>query len=453
MDDSYLIKPNLDGIYSAVAYGKGIFLYDKDGKEYIDGSSGAISASIGHGVLEIAEVMKEQAKMVSFVYRSQFTSEPAEKLALKLKKWAPSNVNWSFFVNSGSEATETALKVALQYWKEKGMPTKTIILSRWMSYHGITIGALSMSGHVSRRRPFIPLLENFPTIEAPYCYRCPLQLSYPSCQLMCAKELDRYIQRIGAEYIAAFIAEPIIGAAGGAIVPPKGYYEEIRKICDNHDILFITDEVMTGIGRCGKKFAIEYWNVAPDIMALGKGLSGGYTPLAATMISDKVLEPILNGSKQIMSGHTYSANPQSTAIAFAVLDYMEVNNLVKKAEEMGYYLLKKLKVLQSNYPIMGDVRGIGLLIGVEFVCNNINKASFPSSIQVTNRVVQKSQNNGLIVYPALSGADAITGDAVLIAPPLIIRKNEIDQLVHIFEKVVKELQEELQKAGYFHFFQ
>ncbi|MFA9556227.1 aspartate aminotransferase family protein [Evansella sp. AB-rgal1] len=447
---SFLIKPFLDEEYPIADYGKGIYLYDSKGKEYIDGSSGAVTASIGHGVLEIADAMKKQAEKVSFVYRSQFTSEPAEKLALKLKEWAPGDINWSFFVNSGSEATETALKVAIQYWQEKGKPSKTKILSRWMSYHGITLGALSMSGHVGRRARFVPLLEDFPTIEAPYCYRCPFQQTHPECGEMCATELDRAIRRIGSEHIAGFIAEPVIGASGAAVVPPPGYYEKIREICDHHHILFIADEVMTGIGRCGEKFAINHWGVTPDILAIGKGLSAGYAPLAATMISDKVMDPIFHGSKLIMSGHTFSANPQSAAAGLAVLEFLEKHNIVNQVGKKSTFLLNELKKIQNKYPIIGDVRGLGLLTGIEFVSNIFNKIPFSSEVNVTKSVITKAMEKGLLVYPASAGIDGAGGDAVIIAPPLTIKIDELVKLLSLFEEVVKEIQEELQLKGYFH---
>lgn len=447
---SYLIKPSLDEEYPIAMYGKGIYLYDSEGNEYIDGSSGAVTASIGHGVTEVVDEMQKQAKKVSFVYRSQFSNEPAERLAVKLKDWAPGDLNWSFFVNSGSEATETALKVALQYWQEKGRPSKTKVISRWMSYHGITMGALSMSGHVERRARFVPLLEDFPSVEPPYCFRCPFQKTFPECQLMCAKDLDRAIRRVGADYIAAFIAEPIIGASGAAVVPPDGYYEEIRQICDHHDVLFIADEIMTGIGRCGEKFAINHWGVVPDIMALGKGLSAGYAPLAATMVSDKVMEPIFYGSKLIMSGHTYSANPQAAAAGLAVMDYIEKNQLIENANHMGAYLMDGLTDLQQQYPIIGDVRGRGLLLGVEFVSNIFNNIPFSTEVNVTKRVVQKAMDKGLLIYPASAGMDGITGDAVILAPALTITSKEVDKLLLIFENVVKEIQDDLQVLGYFH---
>lgn len=443
MDKNHLIKPVLDKEYPMISHGKGIYLFDTNGKKYIDGSSGAITASIGHSVKEIVDVITEQALKVSFVYRSQFTSQPAEELAKKLSELAPGDLNSTFFVNSGSEATETALKIAIQYWQEKGIKGKNKILSRWMSYHGITLGALSMSGHTARRARFVPLLEDYPNVSPPYCYRCPFDKSYPSCGLMCANELERAINRIGAEHIAAFIAEPIIGAAGAAIVPPDGYYDKIKQICDKYEVLFIADEVMTGIGRTGKMFAMGHWDIKPDIVAIGKGLSAGYTPLAATIVSDKVMEPIKNGSKIIMSGHTYSANPQSAAVSLAVINYIERNQLVKQAEKNGRYLFNKLIELQSKFPLIGDVRGKGLLIGIEFVSELVSKIPFKKDIDLTNLLINKAMENGLLLYPANAGVEGLGGDAVLLAPPLPITKMEIDEIIQLLDKTISEIYRDL----------
>lgn len=439
----YLIKPVINESYKQISYGSGVYLYDKDGKKYLDGSSGAVTCSLGHGVKEIIEAMNKQAEKVSFVYRSQFTTEPAEKLAETIAKLAPADLNWTFFVNSGSEATETAMKIAIQYWQERGQYRKTKILSRWMSYHGITIGALSLSGHTDRRYQFVPLLDENPVISPPYCYRCPYNESFPSCGLQCANELERAIKRIGKDHIAAFIAEPIVGAAGAAITPPDGYYEKIREVCDRHEVLFIADEVMTGIARTGKMFAIEYWNTRPDMIVLGKGLTAGYTPLAATVVSDRVMEPILSGSKQIMSGHTYSANPQSAATAQAVLDYMKDYSLTEAAREKGKYLLNKLQHLQTSSNMIGDIRGKGLLIGIEFISNFKNKQPFNKQMNVTNMIVKQAQLNGLLIYPSAAGIEGDSGDAVLIAPPLTITELEMDELVSLFTKTIKEIENQL----------
>lgn len=447
MKRSFLIKPLLDFEYPMISHGKGIYLYDIDGKQYIDGSSGAVTASIGHGVSEIAAAMLDQASKVSFAYRSQFTSEAAEKLAQRLSELAPGDLHWSFFVNSGSEATETAMKIAIQHWQEKGIKGKNRILSRWMSYHGITMGALSMSGHVLRRKRFVPLLEDFPSVSAPYCYRCPFNSTYPGCGLQCANELETAIRRVGSENIAAFIAEPIIGASAGAVTPPEGYYQQVKEICERYNILFIADEVMTGIGRTGKMFAMEHWGVVPDIVALGKGMSAGYTPMAATIVTDRVMEPILKGSKSIMAGHTFSANPQSAAVSLAVLDYIEHHDLVKAAEENGEYLFEKLKQLAQKYSLIGDVRGKGLLLGMELVSNFRTYTPFDLKLGVTGRLLEKTFQKGLLIYPATGGIDGVAGDAIILSPPLVIKKDEIDRLVQILDEAIHELQQELQAEG------
>lgn len=450
MTRTYLIKPVLDHKYPSITHGKGIYLYDDQGKQYIDGSSGAVTASIGHGVQEIIDAMAEQSKKVSFVYRSQFTTDAAEQLAKKISEIAPGDLNWSFFVNSGSEATETAMKIAIQYWQEKGMKTKNKIISRWMSYHGITMGALSMSGHIQRRERFEPMLESYPSISAPYYYRDAGHRTIEECDDFYAQELEKEILRVGKDHIAAFIAEPMVGAAGGALTPSEGYFQKMKAVCDRHDILFIADEVMTGVGRTGKMFAMEYFKVIPDIMATGKGMSAGYTPMAAAIVSDKVMEPILNGSKSVMSGHTFSANPQSAATSLAVLNYIEKNNLVENSAVNGAYLKERISELAEASEIIGDVRGKGLFVGIEFVEDKLTKKPFEMALDVVNKVVQANFEEGLLVYPANAGVDGLTGDAVILSPPLTITRGEVDELVGRFAvalgKVERELLGELSKS-------
>ncbi|WP_096199656.1 aspartate aminotransferase family protein [Bacillus sp. FJAT-45350] len=437
MKRDHLIKPFLNEDYPVIDYGNGVFLYDKEGKEYLDGSSGAVTANIGHNVTEIRDVMHEQAKKISFVYRSQFTSEPAEELAKKISELTPSNqLNWSFFVNSGSEATETAIKIAVQYWQEKGKPQKYKVLSRWMSYHGITLGALSISGHLARRERFNPLLDPLPILSPPYCYRCSYDKTFPDCQLFCANQLETAILEHGPNTVAAFIAEPIIGAAGAAIVPPEGYYEKIKEICDRYSILFIADEVMTGFGRTGQMFGIEHWDVSPDMLVVGKGLSGGYTPIAATIVSDALIEPIKQGSGLIMSGHTFSANPQSCATALAVIDYLQKHQIVQGVLGKGNYLLGKLKEVEKRFSFICDTRGKGLLLGIEFETEK-HDPSF------TKKMIEKTMVEGLLVYPASAGKLGLNGHAIIIAPPLTITLEEIDELVNRFTNACLKLEGEI----------
>ncbi|WP_103108718.1 aspartate aminotransferase family protein [Brevibacillus reuszeri] len=444
MEKSYVIKPELGKSYPVISHGKGIYLYDKEGNRYIDGCSGAVTASIGHGVEEIAEAMYAQAKEVSFAYRSHFSSDAVEQLGAKLAKWAPGSLNWTFFVSSGSEATETAQKIAIQYWQEKGKPTKNRIISRWMSYHGITMGALSMSGHVLRRKRFVPLLEDYPAITGPYPYRRPEGMSLEEYAMSCANELETAILRVGADQVAAFIAEPVIGATAGAVVPPDGYFQRIREICDKYQVLFIADEVMTGVGRTGKAFGVDHWGVVPDLMTLGKGMSAGYTPMAATMVSDEIIDTITKGSGLIMAGHTYSANPQSAAISLAVLNYVEKNQLVEKAAEQGAYLLSRLQELADEIPLIGDARGLGMLCGLEFVKNKQTKEPFALSQGVGSKVIAKAFEKGLLIYPAMGGIEGVAGDSVIISPPLTITKEQIDELIGLLKEAIEAVQQELQ---------
>ncbi|MCP3738891.1 aspartate aminotransferase family protein [Rossellomorea sp. BNER] len=425
MPHSHLIKPVLNDTYPEIDYGKGVYLYDKEGTQYFDACSGAVTANIGHGMEEIVQAITTQANRVSFVYRSQFSNEPAEELANHLA--SETDFPWCFFVNSGSEAVETAIKIAVQHWQEKGYASKTKVLSRWLSYHGITLGALSASGHPARRERFHSIIGDWPVVEPPYCYQCPFEKKFPDCNLHCARQLETMIKRMGPANIAAFIAEPIIGAAGGAIDPPEGYYQKIKEICDKYDILFIADEVMTGCGRTGKFLAIDHWGVKPDIVALGKGLSAGYSPIAATMISENVMKPIIEGSNIVMGGHTYSANPLSSSAALSVLKLIQSEKWIEKVEEKSIYLQHYLKKLKNEFSFIDDIRGKGFLLGMEFKNNwNVLKAEVDASF--TSYVVKEAQAGGVLLYPAGAGLDGKSGSAIIIAPPLTTTKREIEEL-------------------------
>ncbi len=439
-----LITPFLDRAYPLAVRGEGSYIYDAEGTAYLDGCSGAVTAAIGHGVDEIVEAMTEQAARICFSYRGQFSNPPAEMLAEELRSQAPGDLDWVFFVNSGSEAMETAQKIAVQYWRERLMPTKTIVLGRSLGYHGITLGALSMSGHVVRRRLFAPLLHGFPVVAPPYCYRCPLGRSYPSCGIACADDLEEKVTSIGAHSIAGFAVEPVIGAAGGAIPPPPEYFPRIKEICERHHILLIADEVMTGCGRTGYAHALDHWHVQADLVALGKGLTAGYTPLAATLVSDAVVQTIRDGSGAIMSGHTFSGNPLSCAVALAVCRYMTEHKLVERSRSMEAVLAHRLGELEERHPAVGNVRGMGMLWGAELIADRLTRTPFPSSCQATARLVQAAQDRGLLLYPALAGADSRPGDAVIIAPPLNISETDLDRLIAILDDALYDVEEQLQ---------
>lgn len=439
---SYLIKPELDGNYPSVSHGKGSYVYDQEGNKYLDGASGAVTCNIGHGTEDIIQALKEQLDSVSFVYRSQFTSTPAEELALFLADHLPGGLNWSFFVNSGSEAVETAMKIAVQYWQEKGQYQKSVFLSRWGSYHGITLGALSLSGFYERRYRFTQLLERFPAVSAPNMYRSELQGEE---FVKAAAELETAVQRVGSSFIAGFVAEPIVGAAGAAITPPAGYYEALEDVCRRHGILFIADEVMTGLGRTGRMLASEHWGIAPDIAVLGKGLGAGYAPIAAAVASDDIIETIKRGSGVIMSGHTYSANPYCARAALEVLRYVKKHELLRQSEEKGVMLKRKLEEIKERSGVIGDVRGKGLLIGVEFVKDKTTKDVFSKKQAFTEKIIKAAKKRGLLIYPAKPGIDSGEGDAVIIAPPFTISYAELDELSDLFSQAAEEVEKMMKK--------
>jgi adenosylmethionine-8-amino-7-oxononanoate aminotransferase len=443
MSDRYIFNAIMHKGLPKIVKGEGIYLYDEEGKRYLDGSAGPMCVSLGHCIPEIADEMYEQAKKLCFTYRIQFYNDPMEKLGEKLAQWAPGNLNRAFFVNSGSEASEMVLKLARNYWLEKGKPSKTMIISRWSSYHGSTMGALSMSGHVARRKEYFPYLHIFPQVVPPYCYQCPLKKTYPECDCACARQLEDAINRLGAKNISAFIAEPIVAAAAAGVYGPPEYYKIIREICDEYEVLFIADEVVTGCGRTGETFAMKHWDVVPDIITFGKGISSGFTPLAGFIAGDHIYDAINEGSGLFLTGHTFAGNPLSTAVGYSVLTYMEKHNLIEAAKEKGKYLEKKLRELMDKYEIIGDVRGKGLMWGIEFVEDRKTHKPFDASKNVTGRMVGYSKGNGLVVFASQGTINGVAGDAILITPPMIITLEQIDELVELLEKSIVQLIEKL----------
>ncbi|MBP3041872.1 aspartate aminotransferase family protein [Bacillaceae bacterium Marseille-Q3522] len=438
--ESRLLKPILNKKYELISHARGVYLYTTDGKEFLDGCSGAINVNIGHGVMEIADIAFNQIKDVSFVYRTQFSNESAEKLAIKLVDKAP-GMDFAFFVNSGSEATEGACRLAIQHWQEKSQPFKQKILSRKISYHGTTFGALSISGHFQRRYRFNYLLHDIPTIETPYCFKCPFSLTKDSCGIKCAYDLEKVIKQHGSDSIAAFIVEPIVGASGAMITPPDGYYQIIKEICDKYNILFIVDEVMTGLGRTGRWFAIEHWNVEPDIIVLGKGMSAGYSPIASILASKKVMQPLFHGSGINVYGHTYSGNPLSAAISLGVINFLEKKDILQKVNKLTAILDKYLENLQKKYPIIKDIRGKGLLKGLEL--EFLQKSSEKEQKSLSQQLVDSAYREGLLIYPSCGVSNINEGEAIIIAPPLTITEKELSILIQKLEKAFQNISEEI----------
>ncbi len=424
-------------------YGKGIYIYDENGKKYIDGCSGAIAANIGHGNERVARVAYEQASKIAFAYRTQFETHIANELADMLVRLAPPELNRIFFVNSGSEAVEACIKLARQYWWSRNRSGKSMIIGRRPSYHGATLGALSATAYAPLNIPFRPYALDFPKISAPYCYHCPLKKEYPSCEMACARELERSIAVYGKENIAAFITEPIGGASTGGAVPPPEWFPMIEEICRENDILLIVDDVLTGCGRTGTFYGFEHWNITPDIVAVSKGLSGGYTPIGACIAKNEIVEPVINGGG-FMHGHTFAGNPLSAAIAAEVLKVVLEENLVENSRKMGTLLHERLHQLKEKYPIVGDVRGRGLLAGVEFVKDRETRDPFPPHWNIWREATESARERGLLLYPRRS-LYGLSGDHILLAPPLIINEEQIEELLTIFEEVLKDLMKLLSK--------
>ncbi|HPQ43314.1 MAG TPA: aspartate aminotransferase family protein [Syntrophales bacterium] len=427
--------------YPTIQKGEGIYLYDTDGKRYIDGSGGAVVVSIGHGVTEIRDAMLEQAQLLSFAHGSQFTSRAAIDLADKIVSMSPLGLDRVYYLSGGSEAVETAIKMARQYQVDRGKPSKYKVISRWTSYHGNTLGALALSGHTGRRRYHQPLIQHTPHIAPAYCYRCSFGCDPATCHLECADDLERTILYEGPDSVSAFIAEPVVGATAGALVPKDGYFQRIREICDKYDVLLMVDEVMSGIGRTGKNFCIDHWNVIPDMIIASKGLASGYTPIYCVVVKDEIRTAILNGNGAFVHGHTYSQNPLSCAIALAVLTYIEKHDLVRRSASMGEYLLKRLLGL-DGHSIVGDVRGLGLFLGVEFVKNKDSKEPFDPSLKVNTLISNRAFEKGLICYPGNGGADGVHGDHILLAPPFIITEEQCDAIVDILHASIDEVTKE-----------
>ena len=412
--------------YPVIDRGEGIYLYDDKGNRFVDFGSGIGVVNLGYDISSVIEAMYAQAKKIPFVYSAPFASEPVIDLAERVIEMAPKDMARVFFVSGGSEAVEAAIKLTRQYYLERGQTGKYRVIARWSSYHGNTLGALSASGRPLWRRLFTPLLQDFPHIPPPYCYRCPFGSSYPECDVACAHELERTIAlEGGADSLSAFIAEPVVGTSATGLTPPPEYYPIIRDICDRHDILFICDEVITGCGRTGKNFGIDHWQVQPDIIVTGKGIGGGYSPLAAVIVNDVVCEAIEAGSASHTQGYTYSGNPLSAAAGLAVLDYIRENRLIERVADKEPFLREALEGLKET-GVVGEVRGRGFLMGVEFVRDPSTKDPFPPELEFSSKVVAEALKRGLMIIGGMGGMiDGVAGDHLQITPAFITSDEQI----------------------------
>ncbi len=426
------------GSLKTMVRGEGIYVWDAEGRRYIDGSSGPVCVNIGHGVREVEEAVTMQMEKVSYVHSSHFITDSVEDCARRLAELAPEGLSHVYFCSGGSEATEAAAKMARQYHLEEGDKTRYKVVARWQSYHGNTLGALSMSGNIARRRRYVPMLLGFPHIPPAYCYRCWYGKERESCDLDCARALDTAIRAEGPEHVSTFIAEPVVGATLGTVPAPEGYFQLIRETCDEHGVLFIADEVMTGLGRTGRRWGLDHWGVKADIVATAKGLASGYMPLGATIASDRVFEAFKG---PFAHGHTYGSHPVACAAGAACLDYVVKHRLVERSAELGPYLLERLGEL-CDHPTVGDVRGLGVFAGVEFVRDKDSKEPFPPDVRFHRRVVDRCFENGLLVYPGMGSVDGVRGDHIQVAPPLVVKRPEIDEIVDLLDRSLGEAEKE-----------
>lgn len=436
---SIIVCPDMDKQYPKITHGKGIYLFDETGKKYIDASSGAAAvANLGHGIEEIVSVMAAQAGRVSVTPTHAFNSGVVETYLADLVAFAPQGFSRAWTVTSGTEAAENAVKLALQYHQLKGNHHKYKVIARWGSYHGNSIFMLDVGGMKLRRETYGKWMNNFPHIPAAYSYRRPPDMSESAYAAESAAQLEKCLLETGPETVAAFIVEPVVAAALGAVPPPEGYFQEIRRVCTKYDVLLISDEVLTGFGRTGQPFAMSNFGVTPDIIAAGKGMSAGYFPLSAIIASGKVAEVFEQARKPFLGGHTFACNPVGAAVGSFVLKYMQEHQVIENARKMGDLFLHKLKRLY-RHDVVGDVRGLGLMAGVELVSDRITKTPFSPDLKLAAKIGDKALEKGVVLYPGRGSADGFAGDHILITPPLIINEAQLDMIVDAFDESIAEI--------------
>lgn len=426
---------------------QGVYMWDVDGKRYIDASSGAMVSNIGHSDPRVIAAMNAQLEKASFAYRLHFENDAAENLAWRLAERAPGDLERVFFVSGGSEAVESCIKLARQYALAKGQSQRTKVISRFPSYHGSTLGALALTGYTPMHAPFAPMMVDQPKIPAPTCYLDRDDLSDHDRGIKYANMLESEIIKQGPETVLGFIMEPVGGAATGALVAPDSYYTRIREICDHYGILLIYDEVMTGAGRTGKYFAAEHWGITPDILAVSKGLAAGYAPLGAMIAPDRIVGPVLDHGGFI-HGYTYAGNPLACAAGNAVLDVIDEDNLLENAATNGAALKDELSKLAEDFPMIGDVRGKGLLLAMELVKKRDSMEPLDPKHMAAARLVDIAYDMGLIIYWRRTRG-GYRGDHVMICPPMTIQQDQFADILDPLRAALITLQDELVVAGAF----
>jgi len=422
---------SLDRAFRCAVAARGATIEDEDGNAYIDASGGAMVANVGHGVAAIGAALAEAADL-GYISGAQFTHRFVEELADELTRVLPPPLRYSYFLSSGSEAVEAAVKLARQYWVERGRDSKWKVISRVPSYHGNTLAALSLSGREHYRRIYGPLLTDFPRIPAPGTYR------HPDSPASTGAALEEEIERQGADSVAAFLYEPIIASSAGAMVPTRAYYDTVRDTCARHDVLLIADEIVTGMGRTGCWLASEHYDLVPDILVLGKGLSGGIAPLSAVVAGGEIVDTLARGSGRFNHAQTYSHTPLICAAGLAALRYLRREGLVERCAGLEGALFDELDALRE-LPLVGDVRGKGLLAGIELVADRDTRAPLPRSGRYAERFAEIAFEHGLIVWPNVGHVDGEAGDIIMLAPPFTIARAELAEIGRRCRATLEEL--------------
>jgi hypothetical protein len=427
---THILHRQIGHAYPVAVGGQGVFLRDADGRDYIDASGGAAVSCLGHGHPDVLAAMHDQLDRLAFAHTSFFTSQVAEELADDLVAHAPAGIGHVFYVSGGSEAVEAALKLARQYFVERGEPQRRYVIARRQSYHGITLGALAIGGRARQRVQFAPLLFETHHVSPVYEYRDRrADETAEAYGQRLAAELEAKIAELGPGNVICFVAETVVGATLGAVPAVPGYFARVREICDRHGILLVLDEVMCGMGRTGTLYACEPEGISPDLIAIAKGLGGGFAPIGALLMQEKVFETIARGSGAFQHSHTYMGHPLACAAALAVQRVIRRDDLLDNVRRQGAYLARRLNERFGNHPFVGDVRGRGLFVGLELVADRDTKAAFDPKLRLHARVKQEAMARGLMVYPTGGNVDGAAGDNVLLAPPFIVDRPTVDAIV------------------------
>jgi len=441
---SYVLHRNLTAELPAIVSGDGNYLIDETGRRYLDACGGAAVSCLGHDNPKVRAAIKEQVDKIAFAHTGLFTNQPAEALAEFLVKHAPKGTGDGrvMYLGSGSEAMEAALKLARQYYLEKGEPARSKVIARMPSYHGNTLGALATGGHTGRRAPFQPLLMDVSHIDAAYAYRMQKDgESETQFALRAANLLEERILELGKDEVMAFVAEPIVGASLGTQPAPTGYFKRIREICDTYGVLLIADEVMSGMGRTGTLFALEHEGICADITTMAKGLGAGYQPIAAVLASEKVISQMQAGSGTLWNGHTYMSHAIATAGALAVQQVIENDNLLANVQERGAQLETALISAFDTHENVGNIRGRGLFWSIEFVADRTTKKPFPLARAISPRLKTDMLARGIITYPSQGCIDGTNGDHMLLAPSYTSTVEEIELIVSELTQAVAHVLE------------